>query len=51
MKRKEKQNLRKYLDLVKQIYDGLSEKEKLELGLKLQWEKRSKGNKSASQNK
>lgn len=51
MNKKEKQNLIKYLDLVKRIYDGLSEEEKLKLGLKLEWEKRSKGKNSASQNK
>ena len=45
---KERQNLKKYLELVKRIYDRLDEKEKQKLFLKLEWEKRNHGKKSAS---
>lgn len=50
MNKEQKQNLIKYLDLVKQIYEGLSEEEKQKLALKLEWLKKDQDKKSVSQN-
>ena len=44
-----KQNLQNYLKVVGRIYDNLDEKEKQKLLLKLEWEKRDLGKRSASQ--
>lgn len=43
-------NIKKYLQLVKKIFDGLSEEEHLQIAIRFEWEKRFKDNNSASQN-
>lgn len=42
------QNVKAYLEVVKRIYDSLSEDERKKLLLRVQWEKRNKNKKSAS---
>ena len=44
-------NIKKYLHLVKKIFDGLSEEERLQIAIRFDWEKRFQGKNSASQNK
>jgi hypothetical protein len=43
------ENLKAYLEVVKRIYVSLSEDERKKLLLRVQWEKRTKNKKSASQ--
>ena len=50
IRKEAEQNLMRYLNLVKGIYDRLDEKEKQKLLLKHEWEKRNRNKRSASQN-
>ena len=42
-------NFKHYLEVVKRIYDSLSEDERKKLLLRVQWEKRNNNKRSASQ--
>ncbi len=42
------ENLRRYLKIVNSIYNSLSEEDRLKIAVRLEWEKRFKGKKSAS---
>lgn len=44
-------NLRKYVEFGKKILDDLSEEERHQLAIRLQWEKRFKGKNFVSQNR